>query len=74
MTLLRKAKAAAAQEGRPLRDFVAEAMNEKLAARSAAHKPWMKHFGTLKHLGEENRRIAKVIEDEFETVDVDAWK
>jgi hypothetical protein len=30
-SLLRKAKAAAAQQGRPLRDLVAEALGEKLA-------------------------------------------
>lgn len=33
--LLRKAKALAAQQGRPLRDLVAEAINEKLAGEAS---------------------------------------
>jgi len=34
----------------------------------------MKHFGSLAHLRKESRRIEKIIEEEFETIDVDAWK
>jgi len=73
-TLLREAKAAAAQQGRPLRDFVAEAMADKLAAKPPTEKPWMKYCGALKHLRKENRRIEKIIEKEFETIDLDEWK
>jgi hypothetical protein len=74
-TLVREAKAVAAREGRTLRDFVADAMNEKLhAAHPAAEKPWMKHFGTLSRLRKETRRIEKVIESEFETVNPDEWQ
>jgi hypothetical protein len=29
-------------------------------------RPWMKHFGKLKHLRQETRRINKIIEDVFE--------
>lgn len=36
--LLRKAKAAAAEQGRPLRDLVAEAITEKLALLSGAQR------------------------------------
>lgn len=35
-SLLRKAKATAARQGRPLRDLVAEAIDEKLRAQNAA--------------------------------------
>jgi hypothetical protein len=73
-TLLREAKAQAARQGRTLRDFVAEAMNEKLHASPPGDKPWMKHFGALSKLRKENRRIQKLIEKEFETVDKQEWR
>jgi hypothetical protein len=73
-SLLREAKAAAAREGRTLRDFVAEAMNEKLHTRASEGKPWMKHFGTLSKLRKETRKIDKIIEKEFETVDPREWR
>ncbi len=73
-TLLREAKAVAARQGQTLRDFVAEAMNEKLHARPPDGKPWMKHFGALSRLRKENRRIEKIIEKEFETVDPEEWQ
>jgi hypothetical protein len=72
--LLREAKAVAAREGRTLRDFVAEAMNEKLHASTPAEKPWMKHFGALSRLRKETRRIAKTIEKEFETINPAEWQ
>ena len=34
----------------------------------------MKHFGSLAHLRKETRRIERIIEQEFETIDPDAWK
>jgi hypothetical protein len=73
--LLREAKAMAARQGRTLRDFVAEAMNEKLhPAHSAHEKPWMKHFGALSKLRKETRRINNVVEKEFETVNPEEWQ
>ena len=72
-SLLREAKAVAARQGRTLRDFVAEAMNEKLHAHPLAEKPWMKHFGALSRLRKENRRIEKIIEREFEKIDPGEW-
>lgn len=73
-SLLREAKAVAARQGRTLRDFVAEAMNEKLHAHPSGDKPWMKHFGALSKLRKETRRIEKVVEKEFETVDSREWR
>lgn len=64
----------AARQGRTLRDFVAEAMNEKLHAHPSEEKPWMKHFGALSRLRKESRRINKVIEKEFETIDSEEWR
>jgi hypothetical protein len=67
--IFRKAKAKAVERGIPLRQFVTEAVQEKLAAPVAAGKPWMKFAGGLRHLHEETLRINKIIEDEFERVE-----
>jgi len=71
--VLRKAKAEAAQRGIPLRQFVTEAVQEKLAAAKPADKPWMKALGGLRHLHDENVRIQKLIDEEFETIDPEDW-
>jgi hypothetical protein len=56
--IFRRAKSAAAGRGIPLREFVTEAVREKLAAgANTTEKPWMKHFGKLKHLHKETLRI-----------------
>jgi hypothetical protein len=74
--LFRSVKARAAQEGVSLKEYVALALQDKLgqATRHSDEKPWMKHFGALAHLRRESRRIEKIIEEEFETIDIDAWK
>ena len=50
--LFRRAKSLAAERGIPLRQFVTEAVQEKLKTTSQ-EKPWMKHVGKLKHLRRE---------------------
>ena len=74
--LFRSAKAKAAQDGISLKEFVTAALREKLdrSASDVIAKPWMKHFGILSHLRKENRRIERLIEQEFETVDPEDWK
>jgi hypothetical protein len=68
--VFRKAKVKAAEQGIPLRQFVTEAVEEKLAAGQAqADKPWMKGFGELRHLHEENVRIQRIIDEEFEQIE-----
>ena len=65
--VFRKAKAKAAERGIPLRQFVTEAMEEKLASGGSREgKPWMKGFGELRHLHDETARISQIIEQEFE--------
>ena len=72
--VLRKAKAKAAELGIPLRQFVTEAVEAKLVGPGTAEeKPWMKCFGGLRHLHEDNLRIQKIIDDEFETLDLEDW-
>ncbi len=63
--LFRRAKAAAAERGVPLRALVSEALAEKLRADPNKDKPWMKGFGKLRRLHKETLRINKIIEDEF---------
>jgi hypothetical protein len=73
-TIFRRAKSKAAERGIPLRQFVTEAVEDKLKAASATgQKPWMKHMGKLKHLRKETARIGKVIEEAFEEVDEEMW-
>jgi hypothetical protein len=71
-TVFRRAKSAAAERGIPLRQFVTEAVREKLKTpSSSADKPWMKSFGKLRHLRKETARINRLIEDEFEQIETE---
>ena len=73
--VFRRAKSKAAQQGIPLRQFVTEAVEEKLkASKDSTRKPWMKHLGKLKHLRKETHRIEKLIEDRFEQIEPEIWK
>ncbi len=76
-SLLRQAKAAAAEEGRSLKDFFTEAVSERLRHRAAsenASQPWEAAFGGLKALHRENRRIDQIISAEFESIDEEEWR
>lgn len=71
----RQAKVFAASHGMTFKQFFTEAVKEKLGRynREAADRekepPWMAGFGVLADLSHENRRIMRVIEDEFERLD-----
>ena len=68
--IFRKAKSAAAVRGIPLREFVTEAVKDKLIADSkSSDKPWMAAFGKLRHLRKENARISRIIEEEFRQIE-----
>jgi len=68
--VFRRAKSRAAEKGIPLRQFVTEAVEDKLKAASASGgKPWMKHVGKVKGLRKETRRMNKLIEQAFGEVD-----
>ena len=74
-TVFRRAKSKAADRGIPLREFVTEAVRDKLAADAkAAEKPWAKHMGKLKHLRKETARISRLIEEDSERVDAEIWR
>ena len=66
----RQAKARAALRGIPMRQYVTEALEEKLRGDAsqgspAQSPPWMRGFGALADLSEENRRIDAIITEEF---------
>jgi hypothetical protein len=70
--LFRRAKSAAAERGIPLREFVTEAVKDKLVADAkTTEKPWMTAFGKLRHLRKETSRISRIIEQEFEHIEAE---
>jgi hypothetical protein len=71
--VFRNAKAQAAKRGIPLREFITEAVQEKLKAPLEQDKPWMECFGQLRHLHDETVRINQIIDSEFETIDPEDW-
>ena len=66
----RRAKAKAAERGIPFRQFVTDAVEEKLRTESrAGERPWLKMAGKLKHLHKETARINALIEEEFGAIE-----
>lgn len=73
--IFRRAKSVAAERGIPLREFVTQAVKDKLAANvKAGEKPWVKHMGKLKHLRKETARINRLIEEDSEQIDPEMWR
>jgi hypothetical protein len=73
--IFRRAKSRAAARGVPLRQFVTEAVEEKLKSEAeSGAKPWLKHFGKLKHLRKETARINRLIEEDSEKIDPEMWR
>ena len=73
--LFRKAKSHAAEHGQTLKEFVADALQAKLAAASegiaTAEPKWMAGFGKLRRLRKETARIQGVIEDAFGVIEAE---
>jgi hypothetical protein len=71
--LFRRAKAKAAERGQALREFVTEAVEEKLDGRRATVRsgepPWMRGFGRLRGLRRETARIQHAIDREFDVIE-----
>ena len=66
----RKAKATASALGIPLREFVTQAVEEKLSMRTRRpDKPWLECAGELAHLHNETKRVEKRIDEEFEQIE-----
>lgn len=71
--LFRRAKSVAAERGIPLRQFVTEAVQDKLKTTSH-ERPWMKHLGKLKHLHKERSQIDKRLQEAFGKIDREVWQ
>lgn len=68
--IFRKAKATASALGIPLREFVTQAVAERLSGESQRQgKPWLECAGELSHLHKETVRIQKIIDQEFEQIE-----
>ena len=69
--LFRKAKATAAERGQSLKEFVTEALRDKLLPGSGRfdEPEWMQGFGKLKRLHKETVRVQSVIDQEFEVIE-----
>jgi hypothetical protein len=73
--IFRRAKSVAAARGVPLREFVTQAVKDKLTASSTPPKrPWVRHMGKLKHLHDETERINRLIEADSEKIDAEMWR
>jgi len=74
-SVFRRAKSVAAEQGIPLREFVTEAVKDKLAANAkTANKPWVSLIGRLKHLHKETERINRLIDESCEKIDPEMWR
>jgi hypothetical protein len=70
----RKAKASSAALGIPLREYVTQAVEEKLAAGGkTSSKPWLECAGELAHLHDETERIQRIVEQEFGQIEAEDW-
>jgi hypothetical protein len=70
--LLRRAKATAATRGISLKRLFSEALEQGLRRGGAAVAPaWRAVAGELAPLRAETRRIARLIEEEFEQIDAE---
>lgn len=72
--LFRQAKARAALRGISLRQFVSEALEEKVTAPASGRAgsvepPWMRGFGALADLHLETSKIEALIAEEFKFLD-----
>jgi hypothetical protein len=72
--IFRQVKGHAAARGVTLKRFFIEALEEQFrrcASEPGTRKsetPWMGGFGVLSDLADENRRVLRVVEQEFETL------
>ncbi len=71
--VFRRAKANAAHRGQALREFVTEAIQEKVSGRNmrtgADTPPWMRGFGRLRSLRRATVRIQRAIDREFDVLE-----
>lgn len=61
-----------------MKQFFAQAVAQQVrlsqAEGASTDPPWMKAFGGLRDLHEENQRIDKLIAEEFGRIDEEEWR
>ena len=71
--LLRRVKSKAAERSQTLKEFVIEALQEKLARKPSGARlgepEWMRGFGKLRRLHKETMRVQAKIEEAFEVIE-----
>jgi hypothetical protein len=69
--LFRSAKAVATERGQTLKEFMTEAVRDKLSAGHGRTgvPAWMQGFGKLKHLRKETARVQTLIHQQFDVVE-----
>ena len=71
--LFRRVKSKAAERSQTLKEFVSEALQEKLEPKRSSPRPgepeWMRGFGKLRRLRKETRSIQERIHEAFEVVE-----
>ena len=75
-SLLRQAKARAAEQGIPLRQFVSNGIEKELRSKSDPAE-WRKAVfelsGGLRHLKADNKRIRAIVKKEFRQIEPEMW-
>ena len=70
---LRQAESLAAAKGIPLTQFLAETLEEQLRRSNppatGVEPRWMRGFGALRDLKQENAQVARWIDEEFERIE-----
>lgn len=76
--LFREVKATAARQGMRLKNYITEALQDKLTNRpNPAEKPWMKFAGIAANDPEvvaELMRLERIVEENFEQIEEEEWK
>jgi hypothetical protein len=74
--ILRRAQAYARERGLSFKEVLIQALDLLILddLREPRKPGWQSLFGSFAHEGDENRRILKVIEDEFSSVDLKEWQ
>jgi hypothetical protein len=70
--VLHRIKAVVAKRGISLRQFVIQAIDEKLKV-TLQEKPWWQHLDKLKHSRSDGRLIGERIEEAFGKIDRKIW-
>jgi len=72
--IFHQARATASAMGISLREYVTQAVEEKLSQGSRhPGKPWLECAGELAHLHGETLRIQKIIDQKFEQIEPEDW-